>query len=202
MGSSPPNGIEPEWPPLEVILGVDPEGFGASETVAALRDRWMRAEAEVANVRARARRDTEDARLFAVQRFAADVVQGVDDLHRGLETLPPPEPGEPAVVTRVREGVLAIERSFLALLQRNGIERDQAVGVPFDVNRHQAIAAQESPADAPGTVVTALSPGWSLHGRLLRPAMVVVAKAPVAKAPVAKAPVAEDPAERSDGDLR
>jgi len=145
--------------------------------VAELRDRWMRAEAEIANVRTRARRDVDDARLYAVQKFATDVVEGVENLRRDLDSLPSPAPGEPAAITSLRDGFEGIERGFIALLARNGIERVEAVGQPFDAGRHQAMAEQENTAP-PGTVVHAHSAGWTLHGRLLRPAMVVVAKAP------------------------
>lgn len=175
MSSSRPG--SPTWagmPDGAEVLSVAPASSEDSEA-ASLRDRWMRAEAEIANVRTRARRDVDAARLYAVQKFAADVVEGVENLRRGLDSLPPPAPGEPASVTSMRDGFEGIERSFVALLARNGIERVEAVGVPFDAALHQAMAEQESTAP-PGTVVHAHSAGWTLHGRLLRPAMVVVAK--------------------------
>ena len=71
-----------------------------------------------------------------------------------------------------------MERGFLALLERNGIKREDPTGKPFDPNLHQAMAEQESEAHPPGTVMQAWTPAWTLNGRLLRPAMVVVAKAP------------------------
>ncbi len=149
----------------------------AEDEAAELRDRWLRAEAEIANIRTRARRDVDDARRYAVQRFATDVVEGVENLRRGLDSLPSPAPGESAAITSLRDGFEGIERGFIALLARNSVERVEAVGMPFDAGRHQAMAEQESTAP-PGTVVHAHSAGWTLHGRLLRPAMVVVAKAP------------------------
>ena len=71
-----------------------------------------------------------------------------------------------------------VERGFLALLERNGIRREDPTGQLFDPNLHQAMAEQESVMHKPGTVVAAWTPVWTLHGRLLRPAMVVLAKAP------------------------
>jgi molecular chaperone GrpE len=145
------------------------------------KDRWVRAEAEMANVRARARRDVDEARQYAVQKFAADVVEAAENLRRGLDSLPSPSPADPPLAARLREGFEGIERSFLALMERNGIKRDDPTGQVFDPNFHQAMAEQESPAHAPGTVIQAWTPAWTLHGRLLRPAMVVVAKAPIAE---------------------
>ncbi len=160
----------------------------ASDRIAALeaelaeqRDRWMRAEAEMANVRARARRDVDETRQYAVQKFAADVVEAAENLHRGLESLPPAEHHEPPIVAKLREGLAGIERSFLAILERNGIRRDDPTGTGFDPNLHQAMGEQETMAHPPGTVVQAYTPAWTLNGRLLRPAMVVVAKAPPAE---------------------
>lgn len=145
---------------------------------AELKDRWMRAEAEMANVRSRARRDVDDTRQYAVQKFATDVVEAAENLRRGLDSLPRAEPGEPEIVRRMREGIEGIERAFLAVLERNGIHREDPTGQLFDPNLHQAMAEQESVMHKPGTVLSAWTPAWTLHGRLLRPAMVVVAKAP------------------------
>ena len=146
--------------------------------LAEMRDRWMRAEAETANVRARARREAEDARQFAVQKFATDVVEAAENLRRGLDSLPAHDGGENALITKMREGFEGVERSFIGLLERNGIVRVDPTGALFDANLHQAMAEEVTEAHPPGTVVRAWSHGWTLNGRLLRPAMVVVAKAP------------------------
>lgn len=142
-----------------------------------MRDKWMRSEAEMANVRLRAKRDADDARLYAVQKFARDVVESADNLRRGLDTLPAQADGEPDIVGKLRDGFEGVERSFLSVLERNGIARVDAVGKPFDANLHQAMAEQPSAEHPPGTVIQAWTAGWTLNGRLLRPAMVVVAKA-------------------------
>ena len=149
--------------------------------VAELKDRWMRSEAEIANVRARARREVDETRQYAVQKFATDVVEAAENLRRGIDSLPPAEPGQPEIVSKLREGLDGIERNFLSLLERNGIRREDPTGAPFDPNLHQAMAEQQSDAHTPGTVMHAWTPAWTLHGRLLRPAMVVVAKAPPAE---------------------
>ena len=152
--------------------------------LAEVRDRWMRAEAEVANVRARAKRDVEEARQYAVQRFATDVVEAAENLRRGLDSLPPPTTAEPEIVRRLRDGLHGIERNFVAVLARSGVEMEDPTGTPFNPDRHQAMAEQDTHGHPPGTVLQAYTPAWTLNGRLLRPAMVVVAKTPAAQAPV------------------
>ncbi len=147
-----------------------------------MRDRWMRSEAEMANVRARAKRDVDETRQYAVQKFATDVVEAAENIRRGLDSLPPAQPGEPEIVGSLREGFAGVERSFLSLLERNGIKREDPSGSAFDPNLHQAMGEQESTQHPPGTVVQAWTPAWTLNGRLLRPAMVVVAKPPAAGA--------------------
>jgi molecular chaperone GrpE len=148
-----------------------------------LRDRWMRAEAENANIRARAKREVDETRQYAVQKFAADIVEAAENLRRGLASLPPPTTGEPEIVSRLREGLEGIERNFLGILERNGIRREDPTGALFDPNLHQAMGEQMTDEHPPGTVVSAWTSAWTLNGRLLRPAMVVVAKAPPAERP-------------------
>jgi molecular chaperone GrpE len=144
--------------------------------VAQLRDRWLRAEAEAQNQRARSERQLADARNYAIQKFARDVVETAENLRRGLDALPPAAPNEDELLTKLRGGFESVERSFLALLERNGILRRDAQGEPFDPELHQAMAEQPATGDAaPGTVLQAWTPAWTLNGRLLKPAMVVVA---------------------------
>ena len=146
--------------------------------LATMRDNWLRSEAEMQNLRARAKRDVDDARQFAVQKFAGDVVEAAENLKRGLASLPPAAPDESPLVGKLREGFEGVHRSFLGLLERNGIVAADPTGQRFDANLHQAMAEQD--ADAPaGTVVAAWTSAWTLNGRLLKPAMVVVSKGPV-----------------------
>jgi molecular chaperone GrpE len=141
-----------------------------------MRDRWLRAEAETQNVRTRAAKEAQDARNYAIQKFATDVVEAAENLRRGLAALPSPEADEPALLTKLREGFEGVERSFLGILERNGIARQDPQGKPFDAEYHQAMAEQPAPEGvAPGTVIQAWTQAWTLHGRLLKPAMVVVA---------------------------
>ena len=149
--------------------------------LAEMKDRWMRAEAEMANVRARAKRDVDETRQFAVQKFGRDVAEAAENLRRGLHSIPAPGTGEPEIIGKLREGFEGIERSFIALLERNAIVATDPTGASFDPNLHQAMAENETTDHPPGTVIQAWSLAWTLNGRLLRPAMVVVAKAPAAE---------------------
>ncbi len=166
--------------PDEVMQAATARIAALETEVAELKDRWMRSEAEIANVRARARREVDETRQYAVQKFAADVVESADNLRRGLVSLPPAE-GQSELLAKLREGFEGVERNFLTILERNGIKREDPTGAPFDPNLHQAMAEQESEAHTPGSVMHAWTPAWTLNGRLLRPAMVVVAKAPPAE---------------------
>ena len=144
--------------------------------LAQMKDRWLRSEAEMQNLRARTKREVEDARQYAVQKFARDVVEAADNLRRGLDALPTAQEGEAELLTKLRGGFEGVERAFLALLERNGIAREDATGKPFDPELHQAMAQQPPPEGvAAGTVLQSWTPAWTLNGRLLKPAMVVVA---------------------------
>lgn len=140
-----------------------------------MRDRWMRAEAEIANVRSRAKRDVDDAKRYAVQKFATDVVEAAENLRRGVESIPSASVSEPEIVGRLRDGFLSVERAFIDLLKRNGVVRVDPTGSAFDPAFHQAMS-EVADGREPGTVLQALSAAWTLNGRLIRPAMVVVSK--------------------------
>ena len=146
--------------------------------LSAMNDRWMRAEAENANIRARAKREVDETRQYAVQKFATDIVEAAENLRRGLASLPPARDDEPEIIARLREGLSGIERNFVTVLERHGIRAEDPTGAMFDPNLHQAMAEQVSEIHPPGTVLQAWTAAWTLHGRLLRPAMVVVAKPP------------------------
>ena len=144
--------------------------------VAQLRERWLRAEAEMQNLRNRTQREVADARQYAIQKFAGDVVEAAQNLRRGLDALPPKTEADDGLLLKLREGFEGVERSFIGTLERNGIVRKEAQGQPFDPELHQAMSEQPAPDGvAPGTVLQAWTPAWTLKGRLLKPAMVVVA---------------------------
>ncbi len=144
------------------------------------RDKWLRAEAETQNVRHRAKRDVDETRQYAVQKFAKDVAEAAENIKRGLDSIPPRTENEADIVGKLRDGFEGVERSFVALLERNGVVRTDPTGALFDPNLHQAMAEQETTDHPPGTVMQAWTNAWTLNGRILRPAMVVVAKGPTA----------------------
>ena len=182
MSTDPNSPADPAPQTPETLMQAATQRIAALEAeLAEMKDRWMRAEAEMANVRARAKRDVDETRQFAVQKFGRDVAEAAENLRRGLHSIPPAGTGEPEIVAKLREGFEGIERSFIALLERNGIVATDPTGASFDPNLHQAMAENESADHPPGTVIQAWSLAWTLNGRLLRPAMVVVAKAPAAE---------------------
>lgn len=172
-------GLDPDAPVPDAEMAPEAEATAVEKLTLELeqmRDRWMRSEAEMVNVRARAKRDVDDTRQYAVQKFATDVVEAAENLRRGLSSLPVQEPGEPDIVTKLREGLEGVERNFIGILERNGITRTDPTGHPYDANFHQAMSEQPSAEHKPGTVLQAWTQAWTLNGRLLKPAMVVVAK--------------------------
>ncbi len=160
----------PEPTPAERIAALEAE-------VASFKDKWLRAEAEMQNLRTRTTRDVQEARAYATQKFARDVVEAAENLRRGIDALPGQTANEPEVLTKIRDGIEGVERSFVGILERNGVKRDDPTGKPFDPELHQAMAEQPAPeGSAPGTVVACWTPAWTLNGRLLKPAMVVVGR--------------------------
>jgi molecular chaperone GrpE len=139
------------------------------------RDRLLRALAETENVRRRFQREREDTQKYAVSGFAKDLLSAVDNLRRALAAVPGAEISDPRTKSLL-DGVAATERELLAAFERHGLRRIDPKGEPFDHNFHQAIFEAERPDTPAGTVVEVLQPGYVLHDRLLRPAMVGVAK--------------------------
>ncbi|HEY8873118.1 MAG TPA: nucleotide exchange factor GrpE [Stellaceae bacterium] len=152
------------------------ERLAATEAeLADTRDRLLRALAETENVRRRFQRERDDAQKYAVSGFAKDLLSAADNLRRALDAVPETEIPDPR--TRgLLDGVAATERELLAAFERHGLTRIDPLGERFDHNFHQAIFEAERPDLPAGTVVEVLQPGYILHDRLLRPAMVGVAK--------------------------
>ena len=167
----------PEATAPEAAAPEEPDRLATLEAeVAQLREKWLRAEAEMQNLRTRARREAEEARLYAVQKFARDVVETAENLRRGLDSLPPAAEDEPELLAKLRNGFAGVERGFATMLERHGVQKQDATGKPFDPELHQAMSEQPAPEGVePGTVIQAWTPAWTLTGRLLKPAMVVVA---------------------------
>jgi molecular chaperone GrpE len=139
------------------------------------KDRLLRALAETENVRRRAQREREDTSKYAVTGFAKDLLSAADNLRRALESLPESEARD-ELTRSLLAGVAATERELLGVFERHGIKRIDPRGELFDHNLHQAIFEAERPDQPSGSVVEVLQLGYVLYDRLLRPAMVGVAK--------------------------
>ncbi len=144
----------------------------------AQKDRALRALAEVENVRKRLERERDDARVYSVTRFARDLLTVADNLARALSALPQDTRAKADdAMKAVLDGVEATERELQATLARHGVKPIAAEGQRFDPHLHQAIAEVPAEAAEPGTVMHVVQPGYTIGDRLLRPAMVTVAKA-------------------------
>jgi molecular chaperone GrpE len=139
-------------------------------------DRYLRAAADLENLRKRQRREVDDAKLESKGRVLKEMLPVVDNLERAIEHATTAAGSNPIV-----EGVQLVLRQFLTAFERLDVTPVEANGQPFDPNLHEAISQQESDA-TPGTVVQVLQRGYKSGERLLRPALVVVAKAKAAPA--------------------
>jgi molecular chaperone GrpE len=163
-------------PPEEAIALASVQRLAALQAeLADTKDRLLRALAETENVRRRLQRERDDAQKYAVAGFAKDLLSAVDNLRRALDAMPEHEVSD-AKSRSLRDGVAAIERELLAAFERHGLQRIDPQGERFDHNFHQAIFEVERPEMPAGTIVEVLQPGYVLYDRLLRPAMVGVAK--------------------------
>ena len=134
------------------------------------------AQAETQNVRRRLEKDAQDARAYAATGFARDILSVADNLSRALDAIPA-ELREDEKLKGLVVGLEATGRELESVFQRNGITRIVSVGEPLDPNRHQAMIEIPSADAEPGTIVQEMQAGYLIKDRLLRPAMVGVAKA-------------------------
>ncbi len=162
---------DPDQPhPADVIQALNAENVD-------LKDRLLRALAETENVRRRAERERADASQYAVTRFARDMLGIADNFARALAAAPPEklEEADPQI-RAVVEGVEVTERQLLSVLAQHGVKPIETEGQKFDPNLHQAIAEVPGGGRPPGYIVSVVQPGYTIAGRLLRPAMVTIAR--------------------------
>jgi molecular chaperone GrpE len=144
--------------------------------VAGLKDQLLRALAETENVRRRAQREREDTAKFAISSFAKDLLAVGDNLRRAVDAVPANARESDELLNTLMIGVEATERQLAAAFDRAGIKKMEPLGEPFDPNFHQVMFEIENTGKPGGTIVQVLQDGYTLHGRLLREAMVGVAK--------------------------
>jgi molecular chaperone GrpE len=171
----------------ETIVDLDPSVTPSAENLdgcqaelAEVKDRLLRTLADQENFRRRAEREREDAVKFAASQLVKDLLPTADSLSRALENVPPGDGALPSLLA----GVAATERALRDAFLKHGIEKIQpAPGEPFDPHRHQALFEVEGSDCPAGTVAEILLPGYAYHERLLRPALVGVAKSRAAQTP-------------------
>ncbi|HEY2178186.1 MAG TPA: nucleotide exchange factor GrpE [Caulobacteraceae bacterium] len=147
---------------------------GLRAELAGLKDQALRFAAEAENTRRRAEREINDARAYAIQKFARDLLGVADNLSRALAHAP--KEGEETPARSLAVGLEMTQKELLSAFERNGLKRlSPAAGERFDPHRHQAMTEQTSADVPPGTVIEVLQDGYELFGRIVRPAMVVVA---------------------------
>ena len=162
---------EQEAPVEDVAEAADDALAAAQEEVAAVKDQMLRVQAEMQNVRRRAELDVEKAHKFAVEKFANEMVTVVDNLERGLAAAP-----EEEATKAIRDGMAMTLDGLINGLARFKVEQVNPEGETFNPELHQAMSMVENPDLAPNTVIAVMQKGYTLNGRLLRPAMVMVSK--------------------------
>lgn len=169
-----PNGQADEQSQLQRIGELEAALAAAEGEASARKDAALRAAAEAENVRRRAAQDVQKARDFALEKFAGELLPVVDNLERAMQSMD----AEEDAIKVVLEGIDMTYKSFLSTLEKFGVEVVDPQGQPFNPEQHEAMGMQESEEHAPNTVMAVMQKGYTLNGRLLRPAMVMVSRAP------------------------
>ncbi|MGA0335017.1 MAG: nucleotide exchange factor GrpE [Luminiphilus sp.] len=141
--------------------------------LAAAQDAALRAQADAVNMQRRAEQEIEKARKFALERICGDLLSVVDNLERALESA-----GDSEGSASLLEGVELTRKGFMDVLVKYGVQVVDPMGEPFDPETAQAMSLVEQPDAEPNSVIAVMQKGYTLNGRLLRPAMVMVSKAP------------------------
>lgn len=141
--------------------------------LAAAQDAALRAQADAVNIQRRSEQEIEKARKFALERFCGDLLSVVDNLERALESA-----GDDQAIASLLEGIELTRKGLMDVLVKYGVESVDPMGEPFDPETAQAMSMVEQPDAEPNSVIAVMQKGYTLNGRLLRPAMVMVAKAP------------------------
>ena len=168
--SSSPEGLD-----LEQVL----EKLAAAELAAEhAKDDLLRVQAEMQNLRRRTEQDIEKAHKYGQEKFSIELLSVMDNLERALTAASEHEDDS---VKAIYDGVDLTLKSFIDCFSKFNIETLDPLGEPFDPQTHQAMGMQENPEVEPNTVIAVMQKGYTLHGRVIRPAMVMVAKEPSLK---------------------
>lgn len=145
---------------------------------ASLKDQALRAVAEADNVRKRADRSIENAHKYALERFVNDLLPAVDSFERAVDAAADLKASAGEAVSAMAEGLELSLKLLVEALQRQGIEVVDPIGAPFDPKLHEAMSMIENPEAEPGSVIEVFQKGYTVNGRLARPARVIIAKEP------------------------
>jgi molecular chaperone GrpE len=173
---SDPRGSDPKAAEAKVSKAyVDPSLL--VDEAAEMKDRLLRTLAEMENLRKRTEREVADARQYGIASFARDILGVADNFRRALDAIGPDvKAGADAATTSLIEGVELTERELAKALEKNGIRKIEPQGEKFDPNLHQAMYEVPDPSVPSGSIVQVIQPGYVIGERILRPAMVAVAK--------------------------
>ena len=163
--------------PEAAAAAPEPAGPTAEQQLAEMRDKMLRTLAEAENVRKRAERERDEASKFAVTNLARDVVGVADNLRRTLDSAKNPSESDSTKLAALLAGVELTERALIAMLEKYIVKIVEPFGQKFDPNLHQAMFEVPDTGKDPGTVVQVIQRGFTIAGRLLRPARVGIAKA-------------------------
>ncbi len=171
-------GLEDEA--VQAGAGADPLAkrvLELEEEIAKAKQDVLYAQADTQNVRRRLEKDAQDARAYAATNFARDILSVSDNLERAMEAVPESIRNDDAAKGFVA-GIEATQREIISVFERNGISRIEALGQTLDPNKHQAMVEVPSADAEPGTIIHEMQKGYMIKDRLLRPALVGVAKKP------------------------
>lgn len=178
----------------EIVAALQAELDAKLAQLDARNDQLLRAHADMDNMRKRVEREKEETAKYAITKFARDVVNVADNFERAIASVPAEAKVDNPALNALIDGVSLTEREFLLVLERHGVKRIDPKDEIFNPHQHQAVMENHNPEVAPGTVLQVFQPGYLIDDRVLRPAMVVVAKggAKAAKAADAAPAPAED----------
>jgi molecular chaperone GrpE len=196
--AEPPAEIEPGNPDSTSAQG-EVKPLHSDDIIAALRvevsdlkDKFLRGQAEVENMRKRTEREKEETAKYAITKFARDIVGASDNFQRAIAAVPAGAAEQDPALKTLIEGVTMSEREFVNVMERHGIRRLEPVGEIFNPHQHQAMMEMEDPSVPAGSVLQVFQTGYMIEDRILRPALVVVAKGGPKPAKPGETPTAQE----------
>ncbi len=168
-----PDAETPSVDHVDISVSAETLQQRVAELESRLRDQTLRSQAEIQNIQRRAERDVTQAHKYALEKFSAELLAIVDNMERALAAS---NPDDEATRT-LRDGIVLTHKIFLDALRKFQVEPLDPLGEPFNPEWHQAVSTQASTTAEPNSVLNVLQKGYTLSGRLLRPAIVVVASA-------------------------